>query len=985
MTPERWKQIEEIYHGAQGLSPSERAAFLDQACRGDESMRRHVQNLLNEPVSGGFLDEPAAVRGAHLIADLTAEARVGSSIGTYQIEELLGVGGMGEVYRARDSRLGRSVAIKVLPTAFSTEPDRVARLEREARILATLNHPNICAIYEIEEIDGIKLLVLELVEGQTLAERLAAQSAAGRAGLPLPEALAIARQIADAFEVAHDKGIAHRDLKPANVRITADGVVKVLDFGLAKSVVGDGTADLTIAPQTFGSGLRAGIVMGTAAYMSPEQARGLPVDRRTDIWAFGCVLYEMLTGRVAFAGDTISDSIAKVLEREPDWTALPDATPVAIRRLLARSLVKDSKKRLKDIGDVRLEIDAIDERVPGVDGATSRATSALSRRAWLPWTAAALATLVLAGVLVWQFRPAPSAPVAVFPLVLPQNLSLNGSRGAHIVAVSPDGEAFAFSGAPKGVYLRSLSDPEWRIVPGTEEYEVVEPVFSPDGRSIAFFSFDDRTIKTIAVTGGAAETVCQTRPVFGMRWESDSLIFGQGNDGVKRVPARARSGTPETLIKVNADEFAHQPQTLPDGEHVLFTVARGTSQYRWDQAQVFVESLTTHIRTKVLDGGSDARYLPSGHLVFAFSGSLYAQPFDLRRRQPFGERRPVIPGIRRASGNFTGAAAFNISDTGTLIYVPGPVGGSASAPSDLALMDRQGNVEPLLNGMRPGPHELARVSPDGLRVAFGSDDGKDQVIYTYDLRGKANMQPLVFDGRNRYPVWISNRELAFQSDHDGSRRIWLQALDGGPAEPLPKPEPGTEQAPESWHEDTKTLLYSVTNGTAVTLWTYSRNDGRNAKLDTPVSFATTGATFSPDGHWLVYAITSPQGRMTLFVQQFPSGRQIKFDAELSDTPKHARWSPDGKELCIDPNVAPYLQCMRFLPNEPLPFGSPVRVDRKLRASPPQTRTNYDIVWDGPFAGRFVGFVTAGMKQYVGESSKDIRIELNWFEKLKPLK
>ncbi len=485
MTPEQWKRIEEIYHAADGLPENERQTFLDQACRDDEPMRRQVERLLTESVSAGFLAESAVVRGAHLLVDVSAAARVGHTIGAYRIEGLLGVGGMGEVYQAVDARLGRSVAIKILPTAFSTDPDRVARLDREARILATLNHPNICAIYEIEEIDGIKLLVLELVEGQTLAERIASRATAGQTGLAMPEALTIARQITDALEAAHDKGIVHRDLKPANIRITADGTVKILDFGLAKSVTGDSTPDLTLAPPTVSSGPRHGIVMGTAAYMSPEQARGLPVDRRTDIWAFGCVLYEMLTGRVAFAGDTISDSIAKVLEREPDWSALPAGTPAAIRRLLFRSLVKDLKKRLKDISDVRLEIDAIDEHVPGV---TDQATppAATSSRVWLPWAMAALTTIALGAMALWPSRPPPAPPVTRFTQILPDDQRLNGSRGAHIVAISPDAAAIAFSGTPHGVYLRMLSEFDAKVVPGTEGYEAAEPVFSPDGRALAF-------------------------------------------------------------------------------------------------------------------------------------------------------------------------------------------------------------------------------------------------------------------------------------------------------------------------------------------------------------------------------------------------------------------------------------------------------------------------------------------------------------------
>jgi Tol biopolymer transport system component len=400
MTPERWRRIEELFHAARERPAADRAPFLRGACADDDAMRRDIESLLDDAASDdGFLAAPAFVIPADQLPELIPRTMAGTTLGSYHLQALLGAGGMGEVYRAHDPKLGRDVAIKILPGALTSNPDRVARLEREARILAALNHPNICAIYGFEEADGIRLLVLELVEGQTLAEMLASESgsrASRVGGLALEGALAIARQIAEALEAAHDKGIVHRDLKPANVKITASGTVKVLDFGLAKAVTGDAPApDLSNVALDEGV-RRAGAVVGTAAYMSPEQARGLAVDRRTDIWAFGCVLYEMLTGRVTFAGDTVSDSIAKILECEPDWSALPAATPAAIRRLLVRCLTKDSRNRLRDMGDVRIEIDGAGELLPGSSAAAIPAVAAGRRPAWLPWIAfAALAVVVI--------------------------------------------------------------------------------------------------------------------------------------------------------------------------------------------------------------------------------------------------------------------------------------------------------------------------------------------------------------------------------------------------------------------------------------------------------------------------------------------------------------------------------------------------------------------------------------------------------------
>ncbi len=409
MTPERWKLIETLYQEALARSPAERPAYLAAACADEEVMRRDVESLLAESASDdGFLAEPPLPMSAHAVTDIVLTTMAGTSLGGYQLRTLLGAGGMGEVYQAHDPKLARDVAIKILPAVFTSHPDRLARFEREARMLAALNHPNICAIYGFEEANGVRFLILELVEGETLADTLAQRSSSDTkdAALPLDRALSIARQIADALDVAHDKGIIHRDLKPANIKITPDGSVKVLDFGLAKAVGGDGSSpDLTHAPEVTSSQPRQGAIIGTAAYMSPEQARGLPVDKRTDIWAFGCVLYEMLTGRVTFAGDTASDSIARILEREPDWSVLPATTPASVQRLLLRCLAKDPKKRLRDIADVRIEIDAVEDLLPGVV-LTSTAVPASNRVArWLPWVA--FAALAVAVGLFEALRPVP--------------------------------------------------------------------------------------------------------------------------------------------------------------------------------------------------------------------------------------------------------------------------------------------------------------------------------------------------------------------------------------------------------------------------------------------------------------------------------------------------------------------------------------------------------------------------------------------------
>jgi Tol biopolymer transport system component len=447
MTPERWQRVEELYHAAYVLPIGERAAFLAEACREDARLQRQVESLLKESSQGGFLAAPAletegvlASSMPHMLPDMT-----GQSLGQYRLDALLGAGGMGEVYRSHDARLGRDVAIKILPLAFTSHPDRLARLAREARMLAALNHPNICAIYGFEEAAGVRFLVLELVEGATLAQKLAHASNLhpSGGGLPLGQVLGITRQIAEALEVAHDKGIIHRDLKPANVKITPDGAVKVLDFGLAKIVGGDrASSDLSSAPLEDGV-KREGPIIGTAAYMSPEQARGLTVDKRTDIWAFGCVLYEMLTGRLAFSGDTTSDSIAKILEREPDWSALPATTPAPIRRLLLRCLKKDSKLRLRDIGDVRIEIDAIDEMLPGIPD-VQRAPAAPAN-AWLKWQPWVALIALAGGVVAWEAWRSVPIEVAGNPLANATFARLTDWQGTEEqVDISPDGRFVVF-------------------------------------------------------------------------------------------------------------------------------------------------------------------------------------------------------------------------------------------------------------------------------------------------------------------------------------------------------------------------------------------------------------------------------------------------------------------------------------------------------------------------------------------------------------
>ena len=516
---ERWTTVDRLFEAALDRAPDDRAAFLREACPDDEALRQEVEALLTHATSAGdFLERPALELLGSVLVEGDNPSLLGRQLGPHRILSLLAIGGMGEVYRARDTRLNRDVAIKVLPEQLALDPDRLARLKREAQVLASLNHPNIAAIYGFEEADGVQALVLELVEGPTLADRIA------RGRIPLDEALPIARQIAEALEAAHEQGIIHRDLKPANIKVRDDGTVKVLDFGLAKALEPAGVASSTasLSPTiTTPAMTQTGIILGTAAYMSPEQAKGKPADKRSDLWAFGCVLYEMLTGARAFGGEDISDTVAAVLRDEPDWRALPAGTPASIRRLLRRCLEKDRRRRLADAADARLDLDeAAAESTAPIPAPI--ASKPVPRPVWkraTPIVAAVLIGALAAGSVVRRFTPAVAPSVARFTLTLPEGQEYTNT-GRPVVAISPDGTRIAYV-ANQRLYARALWEAEAEPIAGTDfGSAILNPVFSPDGQMIAFWQIADATIKRIALVGGAAVTICRADRSF--RHELDS-------------------------------------------------------------------------------------------------------------------------------------------------------------------------------------------------------------------------------------------------------------------------------------------------------------------------------------------------------------------------------------------------------------------------------------------------------------------------------
>jgi serine/threonine-protein kinase len=906
----------------------------------------------------------------------------GARLGVYEIIASIGVGGMGQVFRATDTKLKRQVAIKILPPLLGGDPDRLARFQREAEVLASLNHPNIAGIYGLEESPstgsgqaGVVALVMELVEGEDLSTRIA------RGAIPIDEALPIAKQIADALEAAHEQGIIHRDLKPANIKVRDDGTVKVLDFGLAKAMDlrPSGTSGLSMSPTiTTPAMTQAGVILGTAAYMSPEQARGRSVDKRADIWAFGAVLFEMLTGRRAFPGEDITDTIVSVVSKEPEWTALPATTPAGVRRLLARCLKKDPKARMRDIGEARLQLDEVIGGAPE-EVSTAAAQRPAPRPVWkraLPFATAAIVAGAMVGVVAWIFRsPVPSAPVMRFAISLGEGhrFTLNNNQS---LSISPDGTRLVYV-ADAQLYLRSLSDLEARPLAGTQQFTPNTPAFSPDNQSVAFFAAADRTIKKMAVSGGAAVTICPADgPFLGMSWDTGGLVFGQGGKGILGVSANG--GQPALVASVKSGEIAASPQMLPGGEWVLFTIAATPTVEGWDKAQVVIQSLKTSERKTLVAGGAEGRYVPTGHITYANGGVLFAVPFDVRRLAVTGGPVPVVEGIKRSPAGAFGTAHLSVSNNGSLVFTPGPIS-TSGGQYDLALIDRTGSVQPLK--LPPAQYQYPRLSPDGKRIAVGSDDGKDAIVWIYDVSGATSIRRLTLGGRNRVPVWSADGErVAFQSDREGDLAIWWQRSDGAtPAERLTKPDKDTVHVPQSWSPDGKTLLLSVAKGGSYSVAALSLGNKTVTPFGGIQSAIPPGAAFSPDGKWVAYAIreaTRPGINVQpLFVQPFPAtGARY----QVARNGIHPTWAPDGKELFY--GSAPVQFTAVSVATQPaFSFGNPTQMPYRSNDQGPLFERNNDIMPDGK---QFLGVVAAGLSPTSGSVvAPEIRVVLNWFTEL----
>ena len=806
----------------------------------------------------------------------------GTRLGHYDVTAKIGEGGMGEVWQARDTKLDRDVALKVLPEAFTSDPDRLARFEREAKVLASLNHPNIGSIYGLEEAEGVKALVLELVEGPTLADRIK------QGAIPIDEALPIAKQIAEALEAAHERGIIHRDLKPANIKVKGDGMVKVLDFGLAKALEPEAGGDPSQSPTMTAAATQMGMLMGTAAYMSPEQAKGKTADRRADVWAFGVVLYEMLTGKRLFEGATASDTLAAVLRAEPDWDVLPRDTPTAVRRLLRRCVERDPKRRLQHVGDVRMEVEEAlttpaSEQVTPVPVAPQR----VGWRRPLPWVVGALVGSLVTGVAVWSAtRPAPPR-VQRFTLLAEQTtepLSISAASGT--VAISPDGQRIAYITAGAGVsqlHVRSVD----QLTPATLVSGGVsfDPFFSPDGEWVAFFDLSSRALKRVSVNGGPVLTIAiLPGNLRGASWGSDdTIIFGtlSSDNGLWRVPAGGGDPEPLTTPDPAQGEQNHLwPEILPGGRAVLFTIIASPIE----NSLIAVRLLETGEQKVVVRGGSQPRYVPTGHLVYGVAGTLWAVGFDLEHLETIGDPVPVLDGV--LTGGF-GTIFFRVSENGSLVYVPA---GATPRPT-LGWVNREGQMTPLIEG--EAIYGTPRLSPDGTRVAFGMlRESGEPDIWIRELERGSDTR-LTVEGVNLYPAWTPDgATVTFGSDRAGDFDLYSKRADlSGEAERLATT--ASDSIPGSWSPDGQTLVYYEVNlsGTARDIWTLLLGGDPAPFLVT--AFNERAPRLSPNGHWLAY-VSDQAGEDRVYVRPFPEGgRVIPISTGGGTEPV---WSRDGREL-----------------------------------------------------------------------------------------
>jgi serine/threonine-protein kinase len=974
MPAERSERIEQLYHAARERDPDQRAAFLQQACAGDEALLREVESLLGEDDGvESFLETPALEFVRKMSGEDAGQSMIGRQLGSYHVLSLLGEGGMGEVYCARDTKLDREVALKVLPASFARDPERLARFRREARLLAALNHPNIAAIYGMEEFDGLHCLAMELVPGETLE---------GAGPLALEEALTICRQLAEGLEEAHRKNITHRDIKPANIKVTPEGLVKILDFGLAKALAWEQPGvDLSELRSASGVATQEGRILGTPAYMSPEQVRGKTVEKQSDIWAFGCVLYELLTGRHAFQGETFTDTISTVLAQEPDWQALPATTSAKVRELLRRCLKKDARRRLQDVGDARIEIEE-ELAVAGTTTAASEPTVtavplpaagisiARSRwpRRWVIFAGLGCAVAVVAGLVSWNLKPPSPVPLSIsrFTITLPVGQRLAGPD-QPAVALSPDGSHLVYVAGAGGVqqlYLRAMDSLEAKLIAGTEG--AAAPFFSPDGQWVGFFA--GGKLQRVSISGGAVSTISSRPYPGGASWGSQRMIAfpPRINSALHQVPEAG--GAAQPLTRLETGERIHTwPEFLPGGKAVLFVAAPDPG----DTPTLVVQEIRTGERKNLVRNATQPHYAPPGYLVYAQGGTLLAAPFDPQRLALTGAAVPVEENIMQSPSS--GAAQYSFSSTGSLIYVSGGIQGSQLR---LVWVSRDGAEQPLTAPAHAYVHP--RISPDGRRVAAAIFGEQGTHIWIYDF-GLETLTPLTFEGGgNNFPTWTPDgRRIAFRSNRAGAVNMFWQLANGSGGLERLGAGVGNNLQPSSFSPNSQLLAFRDLDAiTGSDIWVLRLSD-QKVQPFLRTQFNEGGARFSPDGHWLAYS-SDESGRAEIYVQPYPGpGGKWQISTEGGGEPT---WNLNGRELFY--RSGRKMMAVDVMTRPTFSSGKPKMLFEGQYQPTQSNQPNYSVSPDGQ---RFLMLKPIEQQE---QAATQINVVLNWFEELRrkvPLK
>jgi serine/threonine-protein kinase len=889
---------------------------------------------------------------------------IGTRLGSYEILEAIGAGGMGEVYKARDTKLGRDVAVKVLPDIFAGDSDRLSRFQREAQVLASLNHPQIAQIYGLEDFPGTntRCIVMELVEGEGLDERLK------RGPLPVEEAVRIAHDIAGALEAAHDRGIIHRDLKPANVMLTLEGQVKVLDFGLAKAMDETGPADVSNSPTLSMAATRQGIILGTAAYMSPEQARGKPVDKRSDVWSFGCVLYEMLVGRRVFDGSDASEIMAGVIKSEPGWSDMPESLPAIAGVFLRRCLEKDPRRRVHDIGDVRLALEGAFD----VPAAPAPAIASVERAP--RWRIAVLIVLVsaaaaaAAGYAAWSMLRRGPESIIRFEASPPAPIGIGANSNDPDIAISPDGSHVVYQTGPSTetsqLYVRALDSLEAQPLRSLNSPRT--PIVSPDGNWIAYF--EGSNLKKVAMTGGPPLMVCSFKGApRGASWMGNDIVFATSDPstGLLRVPAGG--GEPQVLTKPERDkgELDHfLPHILPGGKSILYTIIpRGGLE----NAQIAVLDTVSGKSTVLIRGGTSPHYSQSGHLVYAAGGTLRAIAFDAKRLEVHGNPVPVVEHVLTKP---SGTADFDLSQNGVLAYVTG--NGSSGSDRTLVWIDRQGHEEP--TGVPNRAYAYAHISPDGNRVALDIRD-QESDTWIWDFLRRTLLR-LTFDpGINRGVAWSPDgKRVAFSAQRNGAENIYWQTADGsGTAEQLTH-DPSV-QYPVSFSPDGSYLLFNQPDAAPYDVGMVSLKGEHKTQMIFNTPFNELNSEISPDGRWIAYE-SNESGSGEIYVRPFPDVNAGRWQVSTGGGTRPL-WARSGRELF-------YLSANKMM-------AVPVQSGSAFSAGTPQMLFQANIL--SPFAGRSYDVSADGRRflmikdAHAGDSSappSQLVIVLNWVNDLKRL-